>query len=234
VDASQRTTPAARRPRPQRWTRRLLFFVATRLGWLVVLLFGFSTRIRIVGEARAQRLRSRYPILACIWHGRVFVPLFLYRYQRIHVMVSEHRDGEMMARTLHRLGYQTARGSSTRGGRRATLEIIHRLQPGNVAAIMPDGPQGPRHECKLGPLVIGQRTGAVLLPVTFSCSRKVHFKSWDRFILPLPFSTSIMLYGEPMTVPPDAQSDDLERLRQEFERRMVELERLADEYFAAP
>ncbi len=214
------------------WSQRLIFSLATKCGWLAILALGFLTRIRFFGREYFEWLRdNQKPFIYCIWHGRILLPIFVHRYENIQAMVSLHDDGEMIAQTLHRLGYETARGSSTRGGPRAMIEMIRYLKNGGIAAIMPDGPKGPRHEFKTGPVVIAQRSGAYLLPFTFSSTRLFQFKSWDRFTIMLPFSTSVAMYGEPVSVPADAGPGEVERIRQDLEKRMVELEQRADAYF---
>ena len=223
-------------PRPQRSRKqRLFFFLLTKLGWLVILVLGRLSRIRLIGREHHDWLvRNKKPYIYCIWHGRILLPIFIHRGEGIQAMVSQHDDGEMIAQTLHRLGYQTVRGSSTRGGQRATIEMIRHLKEGGVAAIMPDGPRGPRHEFKSGAMVIAQRTGAYLLPFTFSASRHIVFRSWDRFMLLLPFAKSVAVYGRPMHVPKEATAEDLESLRQVMEQRMIDLERQADSHFQKP
>lgn len=214
------------------WKQRLVFFLATRLGWLAILALGFLTRVRFVGREHFEWLRdNKKPFIYCIWHGRILLPIYVHRYENIQAMVSLHDDGEMIAQTLHRLGYITARGSSTRGGQRAMIEMIRELKNGGVGAIMPDGPKGPRHEFKAGTVVIAQRAGAYLLPLTFSSSRRKQFSSWDRFTIMLPFSTSVAMYGEPVHVPANATTEEVEHIRKDIEKRMIDLEQRADAYF---
>ncbi|MEK7729015.1 MAG: lysophospholipid acyltransferase family protein [candidate division KSB1 bacterium] len=147
-------------------------------------------------------------------------------------MVSEHRDGEMIAQTLHRLGYTTVRGSSTRGGKRAMLAIIRILKNGGSGGIMPDGPRGPRHVLKAGIVAIAQKSRAAILPTTFACSRAWRLKSWDQFIIPKPFSKTIALYGEPIYLPAETDDLEFEAKRQEVEQRMLDLEAAAEVLFS--
>lgn len=225
-------TPVPPKIPSRKWKQRLFFFLLTKLGWLVILVLGHLSRIRYVGREHFEWLkRNKKPFIYCIWHGRILVPIFCHRHEGIQAMVSLHDDGEMIAQTLHRLGYQTVRGSSTRGGQRATIEMIRHLKHGGVSAIMPDGPRGPRHEFKMGAITIAQRAGAYLLPFTYSASRKIVFKSWDRFMLLLPFSKSVAVYGEPIHIPAELTAEQLEEMRLTVEQRMIELERQADSYF---
>ena len=213
--------------------RRILFWLATRLGWLVLIALGKLTRIQFHGREHYESLRAtRQPFIYAIWHGKIMIPIFVHRYEGICGMVSEHNDGEMIAQTLHRLGYTTVRGSSTRGGKRAMLAMIRVLQNGGVGAIMPDGPRGPRHVFKAGLLAIAQRGRAAILPMTFASSRAWCFKSWDQFTLPKPFSKTIALYGEPIFVPQEMNEAEFDGKRREVEQHMLDLEAEAEALFA--
>ncbi len=214
------------------WKDRLLFFLATRLGWLFILLYARLTRIEHVGREHLQWLReNRKPFILCIWHGRILLPIFLFRNQNIQAMVSEHRDGEIIARTLQKLGFGTIRGSSTRGAKKAAIRMLRALRSGLSGGIMPDGPAGPRHVFKPGAIVLAQKSGAYLLLHTYASNRFVQFRSWDRFYMWKPFSRSVAVYSEPIAVPPDLKGEELEKFRREIERRMIEQEAWADGYF---
>jgi lysophospholipid acyltransferase (LPLAT)-like uncharacterized protein len=225
------TAPEEKPPRPP-IKKRLVFWLATRLGWLLILGVGYLTRIRYVGREHLEWLRdNRKPILYCIWHGKILLPIFVHRNENADVMVSLHADGEMIAQTVHRLGYHTIRGSSRRGALRAAVEMIRALKKGVACAIMPDGPKGPRHVFKPGAVTIAQKSGAYLLPFTFACSNSFRFNSWDRFALPLPFSKSVAIYGEPIAVPADLNDEAFEDFRLMVEGKMLELEKYAELYF---
>lgn len=212
---------------------KLLFFFTTRLGSLIIRLLGHSARITRQGYEHYQWLiKSQKPFIFCIWHGRIFIPIFLHRNQQIIGMVSQHRDGEIIARILENLGYKTVRGSSTRGGQRAAIEMIRALKNGGTGAIMPDGPTGPRHQFKPGTIAIAQKSGAYLLPLTFSAAKAISFKSWDRFAIFLPFSKCLALYGEPIPIPEKMSSAEFEEIRSRVEKKMIEQEERADAYFS--
>jgi lysophospholipid acyltransferase (LPLAT)-like uncharacterized protein len=210
----------------------LLFWLATRLGWLLVLMWGRATRIEVLHQHHLDRLLSKeQPFILCIWHGRILLPIYLHRTTGLHAMVSTHRDGEMIARVLQKLGYRTVRGSSTRGGREAFHRMVNVLRNGGKGAIMPDGPRGPRHHFKPGAIKIAQRSGALLLPLTFAAERNITLKSWDRFLLWRPFSRTVAMYGQPIAVPARLDGEQLENLRHGVERQMIELELQADAHF---
>jgi len=217
---------------PLPFKKRVLFWLATRLGWVLILALGHLTRRRFVGRKHYDWLReNKKTFIYCIWHGKIFLASFLLRRQNVHAMVSLHTDGEMIAQTLHRLGFPTIRGSSTRGASRATIEMIRALKRGMICAIMPDGPKGPRHVLKPGAITIAQKSGAYLLPLTFACSKPFRFNSWDHFFVPLPFSQIAAIYGEPIAVPADLEDNEFEKLRLRVEGKMSELEKYAEGYF---
>jgi lysophospholipid acyltransferase (LPLAT)-like uncharacterized protein len=226
------TVPPEEKSPPQPLKKRMTFWLATRLGWLLILALGHLTRLRYAGREHFEWLReNQKPFIFCIWHGKILIPIFVHRHENVHAMVSLHVDGEMIAQTLHRLGIPTIRGSSTRGAKRATAEMIRALKRGIICALMPDGPKGPRHVFKPGAITIAQKSGAYLLPFTFACSNAFRFNSWDRFALPLPFSKSIAIYGEPIAVPADLKDDAFEDFRLMAEGKMLELEKYAELYF---
>ena len=212
--------------------RRITFWLATRCGWLLLLAIGYSIRIRVIGRHHLERLRAEgRPFIICTWHGKILIPIFIHRFEKVHGMVSQHADGEMIAQTIQRLGYATVRGSSSRGGSRAMIAMIRALRNGGVGAIMPDGPKGPRHLFKPGAIVIAQKAGAYLLPLTFACSRCWRLKSWDRFTIPVPFSKAVVIYGEPIRLSPAAPRESLEAVRKQVEDRMIAIEQQAEATF---
>ncbi len=212
--------------------KKILFYLATRLGWLIILFVGKLSFIKIVGRHHLDQLKEKkVPFIYVLWHGRIIIPIYIHRRENITTMASFHSDGEMMAQTVQRLGYRIVRGSSTRGGKEAFHNMVEVINKGGTAAMLPDGPQGPRHYLKPGTIYLAQQTGAFLLPIIFSANRKIQFNSWDRFVLPLPFSKNVVIYGAPIDVPKNLSQEQLEQLRTTFQDSMIKLEKQADEYF---
>jgi len=212
--------------------KKIFFYLATKLGWLVILLLGKLSFIKIVGRHHLENLKNKnVPFIYVMWHGRILIPTYVHRGQGITGMASLNTDGEIGVQIVQKLGYHAVRGSSTRGGKEAFHNMIDMLKRGGHGAMFPDGPRGPRHYLKPGTIYLAQQTGAYLLPITFSAKRKVRFHSWDRFIIPLPFSKSVVIYGEPVNVPKDLSQEQLEQVRKKFEEDMIQLEKQADEYF---
>ncbi|MDZ7372908.1 MAG: lysophospholipid acyltransferase family protein [candidate division KSB1 bacterium] len=212
--------------------KRLEFWLATRLSWIVVLALGYTARIRLIGRDKVDEMRRQgQTLLFALWHGRLLLPMFVHRGEGICAMVSRHRDGEMIARTLHRLGYRTVRGSSSKGGREAFWEMARAMRNGADGVVIPDGPTGPRHKLKPGLLFLAQQTGAAIVPVTYSADRMVQFNSWDRFTLWLPFARCVLWYGEPRFIPRHWSRDEVLQEGERIEEEMIRLETAADAYF---
>lgn len=139
------------------------------------------------------------------WHGRMMAPVWHMR-REIVAMISRHQDGEMVARLVEKLGYGTVRGSSTRGGAQATLEMLQEIRDGRIAAMICDGPRGPIYKMKPGAAYLAQHGGAVTVPTASAARKAWVFRSWDRFMVPKPFTRVLILYGAPIPPPaPDAE-----------------------------
>ncbi len=174
----------------------------------VLALLRSTLRVQVLHGERYQDLRARQvPILFALWHGRMLVPIQRHRGQGIVTMASQSKDGELIARWLQRNGYVVVRGSTTRGGGEALRQMVRHVRSGRHAALTVDGPKGPPRVVQPGVVPLARLTGAWVLPITASCARGRFLRSWDRFLLPLPFSRNVVAYGEPFPVEA-ALSDD--------------------------
>jgi lysophospholipid acyltransferase (LPLAT)-like uncharacterized protein len=179
------------------WRQRAALFAGR--GFLNVL--ARTWRVRVVNGEAVRTLRaSGLPFIFALWHGQLLPLLWHHRDEGVMVLISEHRDGEMVARTAESLGYGLIRGSTTRGGDRALISLVRELQAGHEIAITPDGPKGPAEKFAPGALVAAQRSGSFILPVAASASRSWRLKSWDQFMIPKPFARVTVAYGAPTKV----------------------------------
>jgi hypothetical protein len=135
-----------------------------------------------------------------LWHGELLPLLWAHRNGGHVILVSEHGDGEIVARIIDRLGLATVRGSTTRGGSRALLGVIRVLEQGESAAFTPDGPRGPRHEWQSGILSAARRANAPIVCIRMAVSRSWRARSWDQFVIPKPFATIAIAYSDPIPV----------------------------------
>jgi len=193
-------------------------------GKFIIDLLFFTIRIEVFGFKKVQSIiRSRKFICAC-WHSRLLLPSYLYQGQNGVLLVSQSKDGEIMARILQRQGHETIRGSSTRGGLRAMSKLIRCLKTGqHPGVITPDGPQGPRFKAQPGVVALAGKTGLPILPIAYSARNMKVFSSWDRFIVPYPFTTCRFGLGNPIYVPPDADKAEQARCLDQVEQELCRI-----------
>ncbi|HEY3133359.1 MAG TPA: lysophospholipid acyltransferase family protein [Gemmatimonadaceae bacterium] len=200
---------------------------ALLLGRGVLQLLGRTWRFRLVNAEAVGRLRAaKTGFIFSLWHGHLLPLLWFHRDQGVIVLISEHRDGEVVARAAASLGFGLIRGSTTRGADRALISIGRELQAGQEVAITPDGPRGPRHKFAPGTLVAAQRAGSYIVPTVVVADRAWHLNSWDRFMIPKPFARVTIAYGTPtkvMAQTPRAAAEEGHR----FEELMAETIRMA-------
>ena len=178
---------------------------AQHLGPAVLKALGRSWRFREVdgdGNRVTHRYRAGQGIYA-LWHSQQLALTLRHRTENIAVIISQHRDGEIIARMVEGIGYRAIRGSSTRGGSRALHEFSRAASEGHALAITTDGPQGPPNQCKPGAVLAASRTGYPIVPAAAVAVRSWTFNSWDRFVVPKPGSVVYVAYGDPIDVPPD-------------------------------
>ena len=183
--------------RAREWKLALLVAIGTAL----IRALASTWRYRLTNDDAYRAVRARrQPFIFAFWHGHMLPLLWVHRGERVAVVISSHRDGEIVARIAERLGYRTIRGSSSRGAARALLGIVRELETGAEVAVTPDGPRGPARKFAGGALVAAQRVGAPIVGIGVSASRAWRLKSWDRFMIPKPFSRVNVVYTPPTTV----------------------------------
>ena len=158
------------------------------------------------------------------WHGRILPATYYFRRRGIVVITSENFDGEWIAGIIERFGYGTARGSTSRGGRKALLQLTRDMAAGKPAGFTIDGPRGPARVAQPGAVWLAKATGNPVLPFHLEASRHWTLKSWDRTQIPKPFATVAIAVGEPFTVPSDADDSAIEEARRSLEHRLHALE----------
>ncbi len=171
-----------------------------------------------------RALRARRPVII-LWHDEIFPLIPSHADEHMACVVSQSRDGEILARVLEAFGFRTVRGSSSRGGMRALIAAKKFMEEHGVGVIFTvDGPRGPRHKVKPGAVFLANLAGSPVVPVRAVMERtKIFHKAWDRFQLPLPFSKCTIIYGNPVTLP-DCIKDP-----EEMQRQCEAIERMMDE-----
>ena len=194
-------------------------------AWTIRLLAA-SVRIRCHGDAEQRRREAAGErMILAFWHRHLLLMPYGYRGRRISVLVSRHRDGELIARTVARLGIDCSRGSTTRGGVAGLRALLRKARAGYDLAFTPDGPRGPAGKVQPGVIQAAAATGFPIQPVALAASRCRRLGSWDPLVVPLPFSTVHFVYGEPLAV---ARRSPLAPAAAELEARLAAAEAAAE------
>ncbi|MBI4610689.1 MAG: lysophospholipid acyltransferase family protein [Candidatus Rokubacteria bacterium] len=209
---------------------RLLLALAPRTAhWAVRALAATLTITEVGAEHVAPFWERRAPLIYAIWHGRILmIPCLYGRPNRVRVMASRSRDGELEARFLTRFGFEMVRGSSTRGGAAALRSLVECLKRGLEAAVAPDGPLGPPYVVQPGVIALARLSGVPIVPLTFSAAPAWRLRSWDEFLIPKPFAHGVVSFGPPLHVPRDRDRAEHEALRKQLESTLRELTWQAD------
>ncbi|MEY2342387.1 lysophospholipid acyltransferase family protein [Acidithiobacillus sp. IBUN Pt1247-S3] len=208
----------------------------SRVAWLAaILLKAIASSLRWQEEG-AEQIRALHvsgqPIILAFWHGRLALIPAAYRRiggRRVKILISEHRDGELIAQVMSHWGYEAVRGSSRRGALKGAKGMLRGAREGYDLAITPDGPRGPREELQAGVLELARWTGLPIVPVTFSARWGRCFASWDRFLFPWPGSRALVLWGEPMRIAADTPASEMTILQQQLEEQMRTQRQHADQ-----
>jgi len=219
---------------PENWrnslSKRAQVAAIAGLGYPLISVLGHTLRWRVEGLHHYDAIvaSGRQPVMA-FWHGRILPATFYFRRRGIVVITSENFDGEWIARIIERFGFGTARGSSSRGGLKAMLQLVRDMEKGKPAGFTLDGPRGPARVAQPGAIWLARATGNPVLPFHLEASSHWTTGSWDRTQIPKPFSTVALVVGEPLEVAADTTDEQLESARQELERRLEALESRARE-----
>jgi lysophospholipid acyltransferase (LPLAT)-like uncharacterized protein len=209
------------------------------VAWLVpwfaywtIRVLGRAVRIGVISPEIPGSLWEReIPFIMAFWHARLLMMHWAYKGKNMSFLISSHRDGQIMGKAGKLLGHHPIVGSTTRKGFSAFKNMIKALQNGSDMVVAPDGPKGPRQKAQIGVIELSRITGRPIVPVTFSASKKIVFNSWDRFVLPYPFSRGVFIWGEPIHVDPKGDRTHLEEKRLLLENRLNEITEQADHYF---
>jgi lysophospholipid acyltransferase (LPLAT)-like uncharacterized protein len=201
--------------------QRLLIRAADLAFYLFIRLVGSTVRFRVEGrEHWEEASRDGGLPIYTFWHDRIFLALHFWQRRRIVVMTSRSFDGEYIARFIQRFGCGAVRGSSTRGGAAALVELARLVRRGCPAAFTIDGPKGPRHEAKLGALLLAKKTGQAVLPFSVNAERFWQLPSWDGLQIPKPFTRATVRIAPPLRVAADADAEALAAARDELQRAL--------------
>lgn len=194
---------------------RLLLALGPRLAVAVIHLLTRTMRLEYLGMEFPQKIWAQGErLIFMFWHDQLLLMVKAYQGPGARILISSSKDGELIARTMERFGHGAIRGSSHRGGRAAFRDMLEVAKQPYDFGITPDGPRGPRHQLKDGVVQLARLTGRPVIPLAFVCNRGYRFKSWDRFLLPFPFSRAVFSCGPEIRYRLDESPDEFrERLQ---------------------
>jgi lysophospholipid acyltransferase (LPLAT)-like uncharacterized protein len=200
------------------------------LCWLaagLIRIIYLTNRWQIIGGDIPEKFwTDGKPFIICFWHGRIMMMRYIWRDKRpISMLISDHQDGQLIARTITHLGIKSVVGSTSKGGARALREMVKWINAGEYIGITPDGPRGPRMRISDGVIALSRLSGVPIVPVSYSVSRGKNVGSWDRFLIAYPFGRGVFIWGDPIHI----GKDDQDQTRLAVENSLNDLTRRADE-----
>lgn len=207
--------------------KRVLLVLLQTILWRIALVWGKSWRVKRVNSRYIDdwKNQGRNYVIA-FWHGSMFVGWLLHKplpNESISALVSQSNDGAYLSAVLERWRYRMIRGSSHVGGKEAMQLMTDAVSNGSSLAITPDGPRGPRHEMKMGAVRVAQKTNVPLFLAGIAVKNKRHLKSWDKFEVPMPFTSVVVTYSEPLIVPPELANERLDKFKLDIQLKLREL-----------
>jgi len=213
------------------WGKRFLIRLVDWIFYVLITLIGKTIRFEIDGWENFQKIEAggKIPIYA-FWHNRIFLATYYFRNCGIVVITSQSFDGEYIARFIQRFGYGAVRGSSTRGGVGALVEMIRLMKHGFPMGFTVDGPKGARYVAKTGAILLAKKTGNPVMPFLIETRNFWTMKSWDKLQIPKPFTKAKVFIAEPFFVATEADDSEIENKRRELQTKLDELVALGKQW----
>jgi lysophospholipid acyltransferase (LPLAT)-like uncharacterized protein len=210
---------------------QLLQILVPTLGIAYFYLVEKTSKKIILGQDQLDTLKTQYPhVIYTGWHEQVINGIWIFHHRKMTVLISQSRDGEYISRLVHLLGFRSARGSSSRGGIRGFLQLLQTLKTTGDIILLADGPRGPAKQCKAGVIALARRSGMPIIPGAVIVNRSKRVKSWDRTIIPYPFATFTMSYGEPIFVPKNADKEVIAEYQMRVKQAIDSLTEKTEQY----
>ena len=232
TEAGTREVPAAAEAAsdPRRFTlrRRILLRIIIFIGYGFIRLIGPTLRVCVSREESAQENVRERPLIISFWHACIIPATYLFRNCGIRVMSSNSYDGEYMGRIIGKFGFVAVKGSSSRNAVRALLGLRRALQQGWAVAFTLDGPRGPRYKVKPGPVALARSSGVPLTMFHIAVEKAWVLNTWDRLIIPKPFSRVLMRFGRLIPVPAHSTEQDMDRYQQELQDSLDRVREFAE------
>ncbi len=211
----------------------VLRFLGNHFLYTMINLLCKTYKVEAKNEESIRELRNRGEnFILAFWHGTMLIPWYMHRNMRMLGIISQSKDGEILARILKRWNYKVTRGSSSQGGEVSLGVMVDYAKFEGCVCITPDGPRGPRHELKAGAVVSAKKSGVPLILLGVGYKSKYVLKSWDEFEIPKPFSEVRLIYSEPIMINKDASYEETSSVIAECGEKLRTMQRNAGVFAA--
>jgi lysophospholipid acyltransferase (LPLAT)-like uncharacterized protein len=208
--------------------QRITLRIIIAAGYWLIRLIGPTLRVCFSREEGAQPTLDFRPTVASFWHACQIPAAYVFRNFGVRVMSSNSYDGEYMGRIIHKFGFVAVKGSSSRNAVRALLGLRRALKEGWTVAFTLDGPRGPRYKVKPGPVALARSSGVPMTMFHMAVERAWVLNTWDRLIIPMPFSRVLLRMGKLIHVPPETSEADLPRYEAELQAALDRVREFAE------
>lgn len=228
VSIPEKSTPVTSSPRRFTLGQRIVLRIIITAGYWFIRLIGPTLRVCVSREEGAQQTIDERPLIASFWHACMIPATYMCRDLGVCVMSSNSYDGEYMGRIIRKFGFVAVKGSSSRNAVRALLGLRRALEQGWTVAFTLDGPRGPRYKVKPGPVALARSSGVPLTMFHMAVDRAWVLNTWDRLMIPKPFSRVLMRFGKLIPVPSDTTDEEIERYQQDLQESLDRVREFAE------
>ncbi len=215
-------------PPPFTFQQRVALWLITWTGYLVIRLIAPTMKLAVSFEDGGPASLEERPLVLAFWHSCIFPAIYAWRDLHIRVMSSDSFDGEYTGRIIRKFGFVKVRGSSSKGAVRALLGMRREIEQGWTVAFTIDGPRGPRYVAKPGPVVLARATGAPMVAFHIALEDPWVLNTWDKSMIPKPFSRALLRVSRKITVPEHAHEDERERFHAELQAALDRVREFAE------
>ncbi len=208
--------------------KKIKYFFIRKAAKALIFSIIKTCKLKIIGHEHVDAIRQqKKPIIYAYWHRHIFVTIYRFRNTKARPLISLSEDGEIVSQVAVEFGMNPVRGSSSKGGARAFLKLLSAIKEENSEVLITaDGPKGPLRQIKDGTIRLAQKTGSVIVPICWHASRvKILKKTWDKFKIPMPFSTITYAYGQPFVIPGNAARENYPQLKETLKESIDALEK---------